>query len=97
MAWLKNSKTGGWFEIPDDQVYADIQKKQNENEASKRNAEEKYRDEVLKGNKVGIRDGQLTFKGQTVDKLDVSEAGKPGERVKSGRRYEVGSRREGLR
>lgn len=79
MAWLKNSKTGGWFEIPDDQVYADVQKKQNENEASKRNAEEKYRDEVLKGNKVGIRDGQLTFKGQTVDKLDVSEAGKPGE------------------
>lgn len=42
------------------------------------NKEQAYKDNLAQGNSVSLKNGQMTFKGQKVNDLDLSERGTPG-------------------
>lgn len=58
--------------------YADDKKQSEMNDAKKRadalNAEDKYRDTLKAGSKIGRKGNNLTFNGKPIEKLDTSEA-----------------------
>lgn len=47
-------------------------------QADNLNKEQAYRDNLAKGNSVSIHNGEMTFKGQKVNDIDLSERGTPG-------------------
>lgn len=63
-------------------ITTDDTKSQQMTEAQKRisdmNKEQNYKDSLAKGNSVLLSNGQMMFKGQKVNDLDLSERGTPG-------------------
>ena len=72
----KNNADKGQSKQSTDKKSAEIKNAQER--AKSLNAEQNYKDKLRSGSKVEKKDGQLTFNGKKMDKLDTSDAGTKG-------------------